>query len=74
MESGNQALPSINLVGHAPLVKMLITLELHGILSSFFTCLYIIHCLDLGIQNKDEASPSISADYHGYFIKNVHFS
>ena len=54
MQNGDKASPSINLVSHAPLVKIPITLERHDIFSLFFTCLYILHWLDPGIQNKDE--------------------
>ena len=41
MQNGDEASPSIILAGRAPLVKMLITLEPHGIFSSNFACLYI---------------------------------
>ena len=40
MQNGDEALPSIILAGRALLVTMLITLELHGIFSSNFACLY----------------------------------
>ena len=46
-------------------MKRLITLEPHGIFSSNFACLYVLHCLDNGIQNKDKSSPSISVAGHG---------
>ena len=65
MQNGDEASPSINLAGQAILVKILITLEPHGIFSSNFACLYILHCLETGMQNKDEASPTISAAGHG---------
>ena len=41
MQNGNEASPSIMLAGRAILVKMLITLEPHGIFSFvLFACLY----------------------------------
>ena len=45
MQNGDEAALSINLAGRAILVKMLITLEPHGIFSPNFDCLYILHCL-----------------------------
>ena len=38
MQNGDKASPSINFAGRALLVKMLITLEPHGIFSSNFAC------------------------------------
>ena len=45
--------------------KILIALELHGILSANFAC----SRLDTGMQNKDNASPSISVAGHGLLVK-----
>ena len=41
-------------------MKMLKTLEPHGIFSSNLLAYTVLHCLDTGIQNKDKASPSTS--------------
>ena len=65
MQNVDEGSPSINLAGQALLVKMLITLEPHGIFSSNFACFYILHCLDTVMLNKDMALPSISAAGHG---------
>ena len=40
MQNGDEASPNIILAGRAHLVKMLITLELHGIFSSNVACSY----------------------------------
>ena len=59
MKKGDEASPNIILAGQAILVKMLITLEPHGIFGSNFVYLCILtlssHCYEKG----DEASPSI---------------
>ena len=59
---------SIISAGSGQLVKVVITLSLHGIFGSYFACLYIYiyiyiyiykHCPVTGMQNGDEALPSI---------------
>ena len=55
LQNGDVASPSISLAGQALLVKMLITLELHGAFGSKFACLCILTFLATG----DEASRSI---------------
>ena len=47
------------------LYKMPIILESHDIFWSKFAYLYILHCLDIGMQNGDEASPSTSMACRG---------
>ena len=42
MQNGDEASPSIILAGRALLVKMLITLEPHGIIGSYFVYLCIL--------------------------------
>ena len=59
MHKGDEPLPSIILAGRAILVKMLITLEPHGIFGSNFVNLCISTLLSYWLQNGDEASPSI---------------
>ena len=59
MQNGDEASPSIILVGQALLVKMLIPLEPCGAFGSNFVHLCIQHCSATGMQNGDEASPSI---------------
>ena len=46
-------------------MKTLITLVPHGILSSYLLAYTVLHSLITGIQNKDNASPSISVAGHG---------
>ena len=46
-------------------MKKLITLEPHGIFHQILLAYADLHCLDTGIQNKDNASPSISVAGHG---------
>ena len=54
------------MAGRAHLVRMLITLKLHGIFLSNSACSYVVlHCLDTGMQNKDKASPSTILAGHG---------
>ena len=48
---------------------LLITLESHGIFLSIFVYLYILHCLDTGMRNDDEALMSISLACHGQLVK-----
>ena len=58
----DDAMLSISPAGRGQLVKLLITLEPHGI----FAYLYI---LDTGMQNGDEASSSISPADRGQLVK-----
>ena len=60
MLNGDEASPSIILAGCAIFVKRLITLELHGIFSSNLLAYTALNCLDTGLQNKNNASPSFS--------------
>ena len=55
----NVALLSISPASHGQLVKMLITLELHGILGSNCICVYLNHCPAIGMHNCDEAAGKI---------------
>ena len=56
-------------------MKRLITLEPHGIFHQILLAYTDLHCLDTGIQNKDNASSSISVAGHGYLVKiTVHYS
>ena len=50
------ALLSISPASHGQLVKMLITLELHGIFGSNCICVYSKHCPAFGMLNFDEAA------------------
>ena len=60
MKKGDEASPSIILAGRALLVKMLITLEPHGIFGSNFAYLCILTLSSHWYKKKgDEASPSI---------------
>ena len=58
MSNDDEASSSIILAGRALLVKMLITLELHGIFASNFV-FYCISTVSSGTRNGDEASQSI---------------
>ena len=59
MKTGDEVSPSIILAGRALLVKMLITLEPHGIFGSNFV-FYVLFklCLATGMKKCDEATPS----------------
>ena len=46
-------------------MKRLTTLEPHKIFSSILLAYSVLHCLDIDIQNKDNASPSIGVAGHG---------
>ena len=60
MQYGDEASPSIILACRALLVKMLTTVEPHGIFGSNFVYIYVFyHCPATGIEKGDEASPSI---------------
>ena len=63
MKKGDEALPSIILAGQALLVKMLITLEPHGIFGSNFVhkCISTLysHCYEKG---DEDSSRIILAD------------
>ena len=58
-EKGDEASPSIILVGQALLVKMLITFEPHGIFGSNFVYLCILTLSRRWYEKGDEVSPSI---------------
>ena len=58
MKKDDEASPNIILTGQALLVKMLITLKLHGILSSNFVDLCILTLSSHWYEKSDEASPS----------------
>ena len=47
MQNGDEASPSITLAGRALLMKMLITLELHGIF-----CSYVVYFCILTLSNR----------------------
>ena len=59
MQRSDEASPSIILAGRALLVKMLITLEPHGIFGSNFVYLCILTLSSHWYEKCDEASPSI---------------
>ena len=59
MKKDDEASPSIILAGQALLVKMLITLEPHGIFGSNFAYLCIYTLSSHRYEKGDEASPSI---------------
>ena len=60
MQNGDEDSPSIILAGRALLVKMLITIEPHGIFGSNFVYIYVFYyCPATGMKKGDEASPSI---------------
>ena len=59
MKKGDKASPNIILAGQALLVKMFITLELHGIFGSNFVFLCILISSATDIEKGYEASPSI---------------
>ena len=59
MQKGGKASPSTILAGRALLVKMLITLEPHGIFGSNFEYLRILTLSSHYHEKSDEASPSI---------------
>ena len=59
MKKGDEASPSIILAGQALLVKMIITLEPHGMFCSNFVYLCILTFPDNGMKKDDEASPNI---------------
>ena len=60
MQKGDEASPSIILAGRVLLVKMIITLEPHGIFGSNFVYLFILALYSHWYEkNGDEASPSI---------------
>ena len=46
-------------------MNRLITLEPHRYFHQILIAYIVLHCLDTGIQNKDNASPSISVAGHG---------
>ena len=64
MPVADEALPSIILVGRALLVKMLITLELHGIFASTF----VYYCI-LTLSSRWYAKPSIILAGHALLVK-----
>ena len=55
----DEALLSISPAGSGQLVKILITLESHGIFRSNFAYLFILTLSSAGMQNGDEALPNI---------------
>ena len=59
MKKGDEASPSIILAGRALLVKMLITIESHGMLGSNFVYLCILTLSSHWYEKGDKASPSI---------------
>ena len=61
MQNGDEASRSIDLAGRALLLKILITLEPHGMVCFYQILLasIFLHCPDTGMQNKDQASPSV---------------
>ena len=59
MQKGDKASPNILLACRALLVKMIITLELHGIFGLNFVDLYILTLSSHRYEKCDEASPSI---------------
>ena len=59
MKKCDEASPSIILAGQALLVKILITLERHGIFGLNFVYLYILTLSSLWYEKGDKASPSI---------------
>ena len=63
----DKALQSISPAGQ--LVKMLITLEPHGIFGSNFAYLYILTLSNHIMQSVDEASPSISSAGRSQLVK-----
>ena len=67
----DEALLSISPAGRGQLVKMLTTLEPHGIFGSNFAYLYILtfNCPATDMQNGDKASPSISPTGRDFLIK-----
>ena len=65
MQNGDEALLSIISPGLDLLVKMLITLEPLVYVVQILLTFTFIHCLDYGMQNGDEASPSSCAAAHG---------
>ena len=69
MQKGDEASPGITLAGKALLVKMLITLEPHGIFGSNFVSLCIDHCPVTDMKKCDEASPSIILAGRALFVK-----
>ena len=69
-----KALLSNSPAGRGQLVKIIITLEPHGIFGSNLPCLYkFTHCPATGMQNGDEASPSIDSTGRGR-LENAHSS
>ena len=59
MQKGDEASPSIILTGRALLVKMLITLERHGLFESDLVYLCILTLYSHWYEKSDKASPSI---------------
>ena len=69
MQKGDEALPSIILAGRALLVKMHITLELHGIFGSNFVLMYFNIRPATGMKNCDEVSLSIILTGRALLVK-----
>ena len=67
----DEGLLSTSLVCCGQLVKMLITLETHGIFGSNFAhlLLFIQYCPATGMQNGDEGLTSIILACHGLLVK-----
>ena len=55
----DEALLSISPASHGQLVKMLISLELHGIFGSNCIRFFFKHCPAIGIHNCDETAGKI---------------
>ena len=70
MQNGDEASPSINLAGQALLVKMLKTLEPHGIFDKILYSYVFQNFPATGMQNGDEASQSRSSSFN----ENAHNS
>ena len=69
MQTGGETSRIISPAGRGQFVKMLTTLEPHGIFCSNFAYLYILTFLDTGMQNGDKALPSISPATCGQLVK-----
>ena len=73
MQKGDEVSPNIILAGRALLVKMLITLEPHGIFGSNFVYLCILTLSSHWYEKGDEASTSIILAGRA-FSENAHNS
>ena len=69
MQNGDEASKSNILTGRALLVRMLITLERHGIFVSNFVYLCILTGPATGMKNGNAASPSITLAGQALLVK-----